>query len=68
MKHSEYSYKKVKTTTLHLTQDQFEGLVELVKRGHFVNVSDAVRHAIRDFLKKEAKVLNITYNELIGVE
>ena len=68
MKHGQIAYSKAKNTTIHLPETYIEGLTELVRRGHFVTVSEAIRIAVRDFLKREAKVLNITYNELIGVE
>lgn len=52
--------------TLHVPQRFIEALDELVAKGWYPNRSEAIRVAIRDFLKEMKKIIEMEHNKTIN--
>ena len=60
--------KNMRLVTVHIPDGYIEGIEELVRLKLYPNKGEVIRIAVRDFLKHEAQILNITYFQLLGVE
>ena len=61
--HMQLQASNMKLITLHIPQKFIEALDELVAKGWYPNRSEAIRVAIRDFLREMKKFMFTTENE-----
>ena len=59
--------KTMEMVSIHLPEAYLEGLEELVRLRLYPNISEAVRTAVREFLKRECALLQLQWHELLGV-
>jgi len=59
--------KTMEMVSIHLPEAYLEGLKELVRLRLYPNISEAVRTAVREFLKNECVLLQLQWHELLGV-
>jgi Arc/MetJ-type ribon-helix-helix transcriptional regulator len=48
----------VKAVTVHLPEAYIEAIDELVRRKRYPNRAEAIRMAVRDFIRMEAKLID----------
>mgnify|MGYP000159065573 CR=1 FL=1 len=59
--------KTMEMVSIHLPEAYLEGLKELVRLRLYPNISEAVRTAVREFLKRECAILGLPWHEVLGV-